>query len=152
MLDALRRLIASLTGAPAQRFASDDYRLATAALFLHVISLDGDPAEVELRRLQSGLEAFFNIDANTAWALVEAAAAIEGDDIGLDRFVNPIRRALPHAGRLRVVEMIWDLVYADERMTEFEDSLVWRAAELLGVSAAESEMLRQRVLSRRQSP
>jgi len=40
---------------------------------------------------------------------------------------------------------MWEIVYADGRVTEFEDNLLWRAADLLGVSSRERIELRRNV-------
>jgi len=37
------------------------------------------------------------------------------------------------------------VVYADHQVTEFEDNLIWRASDLLGVSQQERLALRERV-------
>jgi uncharacterized tellurite resistance protein B-like protein len=47
-----------------------------------------------------------------------------------------------------VIEMMWEIVYADGRRDELEDNLLWRAADLLGVSPRERIELRRRVGSR----
>jgi uncharacterized tellurite resistance protein B-like protein len=44
---------------------------------------------------------------------------------------------------------MWEIVYADGRVTEFEDNLLWRAADLLGVSSRERIELRQLVAETR---
>ncbi len=44
--------------------------------------------------------------------------------------------------------MLWEMVYADGNVTEFEDNLIWRAADLLGISSRERIELRQRVAAR----
>jgi uncharacterized tellurite resistance protein B-like protein len=54
-------------------------------------------------------------------------------------------RAVDEEGRLRMVEMMWELVYADGQVTEFEDNVVWRAADLLGVSSRDRIDLKHRV-------
>jgi uncharacterized tellurite resistance protein B-like protein len=41
--------------------------------------------------------------------------------------------------------MMWQIIYADGRADELEDNLVWRAADLLGVSSQERIELRRRV-------
>ena len=38
---------------------------------------------------------------------------------------------------------MWELVYADGKVHEFEDNLIWRAAELLGVSSEVRIRLKQ---------
>jgi hypothetical protein len=44
-----------------------------------------------------------------------------------------------------MVEMMWQMVYADQQVSEFEDNLIWRAADLLGVSSRDRIELRRRV-------
>ena len=43
--------------------------------------------------------------------------------------------------------MMWELVYADGEVSEFEDNVVWRAADLLGVSSRDRIELKHRVAS-----
>ena len=41
--------------------------------------------------------------------------------------------------------MMWELVYADGQVSEFEDNVVWRAADLLGISSRDRLDLKHRV-------
>jgi uncharacterized tellurite resistance protein B-like protein len=41
--------------------------------------------------------------------------------------------------------MMWEIIYADGHLNEFEDNLVWRAADLLHVSSRERVEIRRRV-------
>ena len=45
--------------------------------------------------------------------------------------------------------MMWQIVCADGVITEFEDNLIWRAADLLGISRDERIALRERVVAAR---
>src|SRR5262249_61449072 len=56
-----------------------------------------------------------------------------------------LNRSLDDAGRRHIVEMLWQIAYADHHVTEFEDNLIWRVADLLGVSSRERIELRQQV-------
>src|SRR5262249_56338838 len=69
----------------------------------------------------------------------------EQEAIDLYHFTRLLNRSLDEEGRLRMVEMMWQVVYADHQVTEFEDNLIWRAADLLGVSQQERIALRERV-------
>jgi uncharacterized tellurite resistance protein B-like protein len=46
-----------------------------------------------------------------------------------------------------MVEMMWTVAYADGAVSEYEDNLIWRVADLLGVSSTERIALRHRVAS-----
>ena len=45
--------------------------------------------------------------------------------------------------------MMWQVIYDDERVNEFESNIIWRAADLLGVSSRQRIELRQRVAADR---
>jgi uncharacterized tellurite resistance protein B-like protein len=54
-------------------------------------------------------------------------------------------------GRQRTVKMMWQVIYVDERVSEFESNIIWRTADLLGVSSRQRIELRQRVAVERAS-
>ncbi len=155
MLDRLRHFIADVvspTGHDGRTFADDDYRLAATALLIHVISLDGEPSEAEKRKLHNLLEFRFNLDPGKADALIADATLVEGEAVDLYHFTSVIMRSVNEEGRLRIVEMMWELVYADGYVSEFEDNIVWRAADLLGISSRERINLKHRVADGRLAP
>src|SRR3979411_652772 len=151
MLDGLRQFIAEVVSPTAhQDRAFDDtgYRLAATALLIHVISLDGEPSDVEKRKLHALLESRFGLDPGAADQLIASAPRGEGEAGDLSRFTSVIMRSVNEEGRLRIVEMMWELAYADGQISEFEDNVVWRAADLLGVSSRDRIDLKNRVAGR----
>jgi uncharacterized tellurite resistance protein B-like protein len=48
--------------------------------------------------------------------------------------------------------MMWELVYADGQVSEFEDNVVWRAADLLGISSRDRIDLKHQVAERQSVP
>ena len=147
MLDGLRQFIADVVSPQAQQRSFDDtsYQLAATALLIHVISIDGGPSEVERQKLHSLIESRFGLDRGTADHLIASATRVEGEAVDLYHFTSVIMRSVDEAGRLRIVEMMWEVVYADGKVSEFEDNVIWRAADLLGVSTRERINLRQQV-------
>src|SRR5882757_1672388 len=155
MLDGLRQFIADIVSPHAdQDRAFDDtgYRLAATALLVHVVSLDGEPTEIEKRKLHALIESRFKLDAGTADKLIASATRVEGEAVDLYHFTSVIMRSVNEEGRLRIVEMMWELVYADGQVSEFEDNVVWRAADLLGVSSRDRIDLKHRVAERQSTP
>ena len=152
MFNSLRNFITDIVSAPGhdhRTFADGDYRLAATALLIHVISLDGAPSEIEKRKLHTLLEFRFNLDPGTADKLIADATLVEGEAVDLYHFTSVIMRSLNEEGRLRIIEMMWELVYADGLVTEFEDNIVWRAADLLGISQRDRINLKHHVADSR---
>jgi uncharacterized tellurite resistance protein B-like protein len=155
MLDGLRQFIADVVAPTAHRdraFDDTGYRLAATALLVHVISLNGEPSEVEKRKLHGLIESRFGLDPGTAGQLIASATLVEGEAVDLYRFTSVIMRSVNEEGRLRIVEMMWELVYADGQVSEFEDNVVWRAADLLGVSSRDRIDLKHRVAGSKPAP
>jgi uncharacterized tellurite resistance protein B-like protein len=150
MLDGLRQFIADVVSPAHGNRDLDDtgYRLAATALLIHVIGIDGEPSETEKRKLHSLLETHFGLDRGTADQLIASATLVEGEAVDLYHFTSVIMRSVNEEGRLRIVEMMWELVYADGQVNEFEDNVVWRAADLLAVSSRDRIDLKHRVAGR----
>ena len=146
MLDGLRQFIADIVAPNDQNrtFGDSDYRLAATALLVHVISLDGQPSAAEQRKLHSLIESHFKLDRGTADRLIADATQVEGEAVDLYHFTSVIMRSVNEEGRLRIIEMMWELVYADGQVSEFEDNVVWRAADLLGISSRDRLDLKHR--------
>ncbi|MBC7576654.1 MAG: TerB family tellurite resistance protein [Tardiphaga sp.] len=148
MFEKLREFIADVVSPGAhesQAFDDNGYRLAATALMVHVISLDGEPSEIEKTKLHSLIETRFGLGSGTADRLIASATLVEGDAVDLYHFTSVIMRAVDEAGRIRLVEMMWELVYADGRVSEFEENVVWRAADLLAVSSRDRIELKRRI-------
>jgi uncharacterized tellurite resistance protein B-like protein len=58
-------------------------------------------------------------------------------------------RTFDDAGRLRVVEILREIAFADGVITEFEHHVLWPVADLLAVSPYDRIALRQRIAEKR---
>jgi uncharacterized tellurite resistance protein B-like protein len=155
MLEKLRQFISEVVSPADQNsrtFDEGDYRLAATALLIHVISLDGEPSAAEKRKLHALLEYRFNLDPGTADVLIRDAMLVEGEAVDLYHFTSVIMRSVNEEGRLRIVEMMWELVYADGQVSEFEENVIWRAADLLGVSSRDRINLRHKIADESLNP
>jgi uncharacterized tellurite resistance protein B-like protein len=147
MFEAFKNFISEFAdGAkhPSQ-FADDDYRLAAAALLVHAAAIDGDMSDSEGATLRAVLKKNFALDDAATAELIEKATVVERESVDLYHFTHQLNRSLNEAGRTRIVEMMWEIVYADGKRDELEDNLVWRAADLLGVSPRERIELRRHI-------
>ena len=147
MFDLLRKFVhdVSSRGEGQADFADDDYRLATAALLVHVANVDGKIDPAERTRLREIIEQRFGLDAAATTRLIEKAEESDREAVDFFHFTNVLKRSLDDAGRHKIIEMMWDVVFADGEVSEFEENVVWRIAELLGVSTRDRVMLRQKV-------
>jgi len=151
MFDSFRKFLSDVAegGKHPAHFEHNDYRLAAAALLVHTAAIDGNISDRERDKLHALVKQQFDLDEATTDELVAEATEAEHEAIDFYHFPSLINRSLDEDGRRRIVEMMWEIVYADGRATEFESNLLWRAADLLGISSRERIELGQRVAARR---
>ena len=99
----------------------------------------------ERDKLRAVLKARFALDDAATDELIDVGTLAENEAVDLYHFTSLINRSLDEQGRLGIVEMMWEVVFADGRVNEFEDNLMWRAADLLGVSSRDRIAIRRRV-------
>lgn len=146
MFNAIRTLFDEIRGgAPQRAFADDDYRIAAAALLVHLAHADGELDKAERRSLQRIAEESFGLDAEAAHTLIVSAEKAERQAVDLYQFTSVLKRSLDETGRRTIVELLWQMAYADGQTHEFEDNLVWRVSELLGVPSQERIALKRRI-------
>src|SRR5262245_3697350 len=150
MFESLKNFIASLvedTGL--QKLEDKDCQLATAALLTRVATVDSEMSEARREKLQAGLKSCFGLDDLATAQLIRDAAAADRSAVDLYHFTRRLNDVLDNEGRQRIVKMMWQVVYVDERVNEFESNIIWRTADLLGVSSRQRIELRQRVAADR---
>ena len=136
MFRSLKNLISSLVeDARLQKFEDTDCRLAAAALLTRVATVDSEMSEARRGKLHAVLKSCFGLDDLTTAQLIHEAAAAERSAVDLYHFTRQINEVLDNEGRQRIVKMMWQVIYGDERVNEFESNIIWRTADLLGVSS-----------------
>ena len=134
---------------PAQTEAGADNRLAfaAAALLIEAARMDDTIDEDERARIVELVRWRFKLDEAEASALV-AEAEPSAETGHLQKFTAIICKATEPKERIGIVEMLWDVVYADGQVHHLESSLLRRLAGLLYVSDRDTAAARQRVRER----
>jgi uncharacterized tellurite resistance protein B-like protein len=151
MFGPIKNLISTVVGElGAQSQSKDkDGRLATAALLIRVATVHSEMSSVRNMKLYTILKSCFALDDLAIAQLIEDAAEADRNAIDLYHCTRQLTKVLDDQGRRRTVEMMWEIVCADGRVNELENNIIWRAADLLGVSSRQRVELRQRVLADR---
>lgn len=145
MLGLLKSLLA---GTDTPGGADGALRLAVATLMVEAATLDGSFDESERRRLLALLAQRFELDAAQAERLLAEAQQAQARAVGLEGMTRTIKNALDQDQRIAVLEMLWEVVYADGRLHDYEANLLRRLAGLVYVSDQDAGAARKRVVAR----
>ncbi len=126
----------------------EDLRDAVAILLVEAAHRDDRFAEEERAVIAQMLCLRFELAEAECATLVEASAA-RRSETAVDPHAHTIDRKLASAERMALIEMLWEVAYADGVLDPSEDALIRRVAELIHMSDADRLLARRRVLDRR---
>jgi uncharacterized tellurite resistance protein B-like protein len=148
-LSSLKTLITYCAADSTPRSKEEKARLATAALLIRVAIADRDMSEPKRKGLHAIVRVAFELDDTVATQLIQDGYAAERKAIDLYQFTRQIKDAFDEEGRRRVVQMMWDTAYLEGGLNGFEANVIWRAADLLGVSTRQRVEMRQQAAADR---
>jgi uncharacterized tellurite resistance protein B-like protein len=129
--------------------SSDDrVAAAAAALLIEAAAMDGSFDADEHGVISTLLSERFDLDSDAVMAIIERAEVAVSQSVELFSVTRVLRDDFEHIDRVRMIEMLWEVVYADGILHDFEANLVRRVCGLLHVSDRESGDARKKVVSR----
>ena len=150
MLNRLKAFLQDRAAEAAARTgpAVDELQLAAAALLVEAARLDGSLDAVESETVVRLLRERFDLDLETAAELTALAERRMAESSQYFGFAHAINQRFSAEERVELIGMLWEVVYADGVLHEYEASLMRRIAGLLHVPDGESGAARKRALAR----
>jgi len=136
MLRTLRDLFDSLLPPPAEadpRASDHALQLATAVMLVEVMRADTTFHEGEREAVRAALRDKFALSEDEAARLAELAGTAAHEATDLFSFTSQINERFEMAQKLRMIEPMWRVAFADGHLNEHERHVLWRIADLLHV-------------------
>jgi uncharacterized tellurite resistance protein B-like protein len=140
MFEAITRLF----NKPETALSNHDPKLAVAVLLVHLAAVDGQMKDAERAAIKGALTDHYDMDEASVDNLVKQAALRDADAVDFYKFTSGLTQ-LEMEDRIEIVRMMWTVVFADKKNHELEDNMVWRIAELIGVSSRDRTILRKQI-------
>jgi uncharacterized tellurite resistance protein B-like protein len=139
-----------LTGRGADPALDDErqLRVCVAALLVEAARMDDRFDDAERQAVQRILGERYGLSPWETAELLGAAERAVDQSAQLFRFTDAVVQRVPVEDRVRILEMLWEVAYADGVLNPEEDQLLRRIAGLIHVSDRDRALARQRVLQR----
>lgn len=133
-LSALKDLFktAGASGSAAEP-EGDPVQLATAAILLELAHADQHFSDREEAQLVESMKETFGLTEELAKRIMASAEESRGRTIDHWAFTNAIRQQTDRGQRMEIVRMMWRMVLADGRLHDYEEYLVRKLSDLLGI-------------------
>ncbi len=137
MVSFLKRLIAADQRQAAEEISHIDIqarlRVATCAIMIEIANSDDEFTEGERTRIVEILSLKFDLSDDEAHELIEIAQERIKESIDIWGFTKTLNKIFTEDQKIRVLEAIWTVIYADGQLSQHEDSLVHKLSYLLGL-------------------
>jgi uncharacterized tellurite resistance protein B-like protein len=125
-----------------------DIKLAVAALLVEAARMDDTFDTAERAAILRLLGTRFSLDPTAANRLLAAAEQAEAGAAGVYRFTKAVTDTLTPAERIGLIEMMWEVAFADGALDPDEDALLRRVAGLIDVDDHDRGEAKRRVMAR----
>ena len=126
----------------------DETQVAAVALLVEAAVMDGDFDDGERRTIARLVGRQFGLEAAGVEDLIRAGEQAVERSSQLYAFTSVVKKGFDFEQRIGMIEMLWEVAYADGELHDFEASLVRRVSGLIHVADRDSGMARKRVLKR----
>jgi uncharacterized tellurite resistance protein B-like protein len=146
----LDRVLDFLTGrtSPNPAAHADELELAVAALLIEAARMDDTFDAPERTMIERLLAERFDLSPDAVGALVDAAESVVAQATQFFPFTQQIVKHIDPEDRVQILEMMWEVAYADGTLDPQEDALLRRIAGLIHVPDQERGLARQRALEK----
>jgi uncharacterized tellurite resistance protein B-like protein len=139
MIDLLKRMLKADGSGVDNASGIDDHgvRIAACALLLEMAKIDEKFSDDEREMILSILKGEYGISDQEAEELAEEAEKEQIDSLDVWRFTRSINENFSKEEKIRIVELLWRIVYVDGKLNKHEDYLMHSTANLLNLSHQE---------------
>ena len=133
---------------PADESCSDTghcLRMATAALMIEMTRADYEVKSIEMEAIIGMLQKHFSITPEETSTLLELAELEADKATTYHEFTSLMNEHYTREQKIKVIELLWEVAYADGEIEKYEDYLVRKIADLLYVSHKEFIAAKHRV-------
>lgn len=148
MFDAIKKFFDTHLGGEAADDPQHRLRLATAALLLEMTRVDDEVKAEEREAVMRGLAKAFELSAEETAELVALAEEEVHNATCYHEFTRLINAGFSRAQKIQVVELLWEVAFADAELEKYEEHLVRKLSELLYVPHGEFIQAKHRVMER----
>ena len=120
---------------------SDNKNILVAALLIHAAKIDENYTDIEKKIIKDALINLNNISSDQAEKLMKIAEKKEEESNQMLEFTREIKK-YPMEFRLKIIEIIWKIVYSDDVSDNYESNLIRRICGLLYISDKDNGIIK----------
>ena len=147
MLKAIKQFFENHIGQAEESSQDPTYRLqvATAALLIEIARADFQMEDQEMAKIAEVLRAKFQLSVEEVQELVDLATEEAKQAISYYEFTSLINKEFSFENKLKIIELMWEVAYADDYLQKYEEALIRKISDLLYIPHSDFIAAKHRV-------
>ena len=108
-----------------------------SGLMIEAANTDGEVTQVELNKISHSLINVFKEDAKTVEISLTKAFENKDNSKSLYYYTSKLNKSFSNENKIKLIEVLWEIILADNELHDFETNLIRRLAGLLYISDVE---------------
>ena len=122
-----------------------DNKIATSVLFLELAYADFKVTTEEEENIYTNLQKFFSLPQDEVEEVINIAKEKRNKRNDIWIFTNQIKQNFSRERKIKIIELLWQLVYSDGHMDKYEEALMRKISSLLGLTHGEMIQAKNKV-------
>ncbi len=122
---------------------SNEKFVLIASLLIHAAKIDDNYSEIEKEIIKKAIIEINKITEDEANKIIINAEKKEKESNQIIEFTKEIKK-YPMEYRLKIIEIIWKIVYSDGKSDNYESNLIRRVCGLLYISDKDSGIIKKK--------
>ena len=128
-------------------FEPTELQIAISKILVRTAKIDDEFHILEEQKILELLTKYFSLNDEDSKNLMQLGISEEKSATDLYAYTNTIKKSLELSERKEIIEMMWQIIVTDDNFDPYENNLVWRVAELIGISTRERVQIKKDFLS-----
>ena len=129
---------------PQSKDKDNEKSILTTALLIHAAKMDENFTDVELKIIKEAIKNLFNLEKKEVDNVFNLAEKREKDSNQIIEFTKKIKQEEMNF-RLKILELLWEIIYSDKNADVYETNLIRRICGLLYISNKEAGDIKEKI-------
>ena len=126
---------------------NEDNNILIASLLIHAAKIDENYSETEKKIITQAIMNLYNISLVKSQEILKNAEKKEQESNQIIEFTREIKK-YPMEFRIKIIEIIWKIVYSDGKSDVYESNLIRRICGLLYISDKDNGIIKEKITNK----
>tara|TARA_B100000686_G_C16187398_1_gene664039 strand:+ start:119 stop:589 length:471 start_codon:yes stop_codon:yes gene_type:complete len=126
---------------------TDEHLMIFSGVLVEAAAIDGKIDKEEIIKIKNSISILFQVSDEKSSQILNESLKKENEPNSLHYFTSRINKEFEHEKKIKLIEVLWEIILADGKIHDFESNLIRRLSGLLYITDVDCGNAKKRVLA-----